>query len=150
MTRMVTMMLSVEVSYRAYGAEIGITEAHHGLTHHGGDKVKIEKVTRINEYHMQQFIKLLDKMKAIKEGDGTLLDHSMISYGSAMGDGNRHDHNHIPLVIAGKANGKLRPGRHIRYKEGTPLSNLHLTMLDKMGLQSPQSIGDSTGLLEEV
>jgi len=150
MTRMVTMLLSVEVSSRAYGEEIGITEAHHGLTHHAGNKEKIEKVTRINIYHAQQFAKLIDRMKAIPEGDGTLLDHSMISYGSAMGDGNRHDHDHIPLVLAGRANGKLKPGRHIRYKEETPLSNLHLAMLDKMGLQPPASIGDSTGLLEGV
>jgi len=150
LTRMVTMLLSVEVSYRAYGEEIGITEAHHGLTHHAGDKEKIEKVTRINIYHAQQFSKLLDRMKNIPDGDGTLLDHSIISYGSAMGDGNQHDHNHIPLVLAGRANGKLKPGRQIRYKQGTPLSNLHLTMMDKMGLQPPPSIGDSTGLLEEV
>lgn len=150
MTRMVTMLLSVEVSYRAYGEEIGITEAHHGLTHHSGNKEKIEKVTRINIYHAQQFAKLVERMKRIPDGDGSLLDHSMISYGSAMGDGNRHDHNHIPLVIAGRANGKLQPGRHIRYKEDTPLSNLHLAMMDKMALRPPSSIGDSTGLLEQV
>jgi len=128
------------------GAEIGITEAHHGLTHHSGDKEKIEKVTKINCYHIQQLTYLLDKLKAVKEGDGTLLDHCMIAYGSGLADGNRHEHHNLPLILAGRGNGTLKPGRMVRYADETPITNLYVAMLDRMGVPA-ETLGDSTGTL---
>jgi hypothetical protein len=145
-TRVITMLMGIEQSPRNY-PEIGITEGHHGLTHHQGDKEKIEKVAQINEYHIKQFTYLLAKLKATPDGDGTLLDHSMIVYGSALADGNAHQHNNLPTVLAGRANGTLRPGRHIRYADETPITNLYLSMLDRMGVTVEQ-LGDSSGRLE--
>ncbi len=145
-TRVITLLMGIEQSHRNY-PEIGITEGHHGLTHHQGNKEKIEKVRQINEYHVQQFIYLLDKLKAIQDGDGTLLDHSMIVYGSALADGNAHQHNNLPTVLAGRGGGTLTPGRHIRYAAETPIANLYLSMLDKMGVPLDQ-LGDSNGRLE--
>jgi hypothetical protein len=146
MTRVITVLMGIEQSPRNY-PEIGITEGHHGLTHHQGDKEKIEKVAQINEFHIKQFTYLLDKLKATPDGEGTLLDHSMIVYGSALADGNAHQHNNLPTVLAGRANGTLRPGRHIRYADETPITNLYMSMLDRMGVPVEQ-IGDSTGRLE--
>jgi hypothetical protein len=145
-TRVVTMLLGLEQSPRNY-PEIGITEGHHGLTHHQGDKEKIEKVTQINEFHIKQFLYLLDKLKATPDGEGTLLDNSMIVYGSALADGNAHQHNNLPTVIAGRGRGTLKPGRHIRYADETPITNLYLSMLDRMGVPV-DNLGDSTGKLE--
>jgi hypothetical protein len=145
-TRVATVLLGIEQSPRSYGAEIGISEAHHGLTHHSGDREKIEKVTKINCYHVQQFTYLLEKLKAVKEADGTLLDHSMIVYGSGLSDGNRHDHANLPLVIAGRGNGSLKPGRMVRYPDETPITNLYIAMLDRMGVHA-ETLGDSTGPL---
>jgi hypothetical protein len=146
-TRVATLILGVEQSPRSYGAEIGITEAHHGLTHHSGDPEKIEKVTKINCYHVQQFTYLLDKLASIKEGDGTLLDHSMIAYGSGLSDGNRHDHHNLPLILAGRGGGTLKPGRMVRYPDETPITNLYVAMLDRMGVPV-EKLGDSTGKLD--
>jgi hypothetical protein len=148
MTRVITVLMGIEQSPRNY-PEIGITEGHHGLTHHQGDREKIEKVARINEYHIRQFTYLLDKLKATPDGDGTLLDHSMIVYGSALADGNAHQHNNLPTVVAGRANGTLHPGRHIRYPDETPITNLYMSMLDRLGVPV-EKIGDSTGRLEEL
>jgi hypothetical protein len=146
MTRIITVLMGIEQSPRNY-PEIGITEGHHGLTHHQGDKQKIEKVAQINEFHIKQFTYLLDKLKTAPDGDGTLLDHSMIVYGSALADGNAHQHNNLPTVLAGRANGTLHPGRHIRYADETPITNLYVSMLDRMGVPVEQ-IGDSTGRLD--
>lgn len=146
MTRIITVLMGMEQSPRNY-PEIGITEGHHGLTHHQGDKDKIEKVAQINEFHIKHFTYLLDKLKATPDGDGTLLDHSMIVYGSALADGNAHQHNNLPTVLAGRGNGTLHPGRHIRYADETPIANLYMSMLDRMGVPVEQ-IGDSTGRLE--
>ncbi len=145
-TRIITVLMGIEQSPRNY-PEIGITEGHHGLTHHQGDKEKIEKVAQINEFHIKQFTYLLDKLKATPDGDGTLLDHSMIVYGSALADGNAHQHNNLPTVLAGRGNGSLHPGRHVRYADETPMANLYMSMLDRMGVPVEQ-IGDSTGRLE--
>jgi Protein of unknown function (DUF1552) len=145
-TRVVTVLLGLEQSPRNY-PEIGITEGHHGLTHHQGDKAKIEKVTQINEYHIKQFTYLLDKFKATQDGDGSLLDHSMVVYGSALADGNAHQHNNLPTVLAGRANGTLKPGRHVRYPDETPITNLYVEMLDRLGVPV-EKFGDSTGKLE--
>jgi len=145
-TRVITVLLGIEQSPRNY-PEIGITEGHHGLTHHQGDRAKIEKVTQINEYHIKQFVYLLDKLKASRDGDGSLLDSSMIVYGSGLADGNSHQHHNLPTVLAGRARGTIRPGRHIRYPNETPITNLYLSMLDRLDVKV-ESIGDSTGRLE--
>jgi hypothetical protein len=145
-TRIATLLLGIEQSPRNY-PEIGITEGHHGLTHHQGDKEKIEKVAKINEYHIKQFTYLLDKLKATKDGDGTLLDNSMIVYGSALADGNAHQHNNLPTVLAGGGHGTIRTGRHVRVPDETPITNLYLSMMDRMGVQV-ESLGDSNGRLE--
>ncbi len=146
MTRVITVLLAIEQSPRNY-PEIGITEGHHGLTHHQGDKAKIEKVTQINEYHLKQFIYLLEKFKSIRDGDGSLLDNSMIVYGSGLADGNQHQHHNLPAVIAGRGRGTIHPGRHVRYPEETPMANLFLSMLDRVGVPV-DSWGDSKGRLE--
>ena len=130
---------------RSY-AEIGIPEAHHGLTHHQGDKQKIEKVAQINCHHVKQFAYLLEKLKNTPDGDGTLLDHCMIAYGSGLSEGNTHDHSNLPLVLAGRGCGKLHPGRHVRYADETPMTNLYVAMLDRMGVPV-ESVGDSNGKL---
>src|SRR5205085_1973013 len=144
-TRVATLLLGIEQSPRNY-PEIGITEGHHGLTHHQGDKEKIEKVTQINELHIKQFVRLLDKLKATPDGEGTLLDNSMIVYGSALADGNAHQHNNLPTVLAGRAGGTIKSGRHLRYADETPITNLYLSMLDRMGVPVDK-LGDSTGRL---
>lgn len=144
-TRVVTLLLALEQSPRAY-PEIGIPEAHHGLTHHQGDKDKIAKVITINCYHVKQFAYLLEKLKATTDGDGTLLDHVMITYGSGLSDGNAHDHANLPVVLAGRGCGTLRPGRHVRYPNETPMANLFTAMLDRMGVPV-EKLGDSSGKL---
>jgi hypothetical protein len=146
MTRVVTLLLAIEQSPRNY-PEIGITEGHHGLTHHQGDREKIEKVTQINEYHIKQFTYLLDAFKSIRDGDGTLLDNSMVVYGSGLADGNQHQHHNLPVVLAGRGRGTLHPGRHVRYADETPMANLFLSMLDRMTVPA-EAWGDSTGRLE--
>ena len=146
MTRVITMLMATEQSTRSY-REIGVAEGHHGLTHHQGDKDKIEKVTQINRFHVDQFIYFLEKLKATRDGDGTLLDHSMIVYGSSISDGNAHTHHDLPLVLAGGAAGQVKCGRHIRYAKETPMNNLLLAMLDKAGVPADH-LGDSTGKAE--
>ncbi len=144
-TRVVTLLLALEQSPRAY-PEIGIPEAHHGLTHHQGDKEKIAKVTEINCFHIKQFAYLLQKLKSTPDGEGTLLDHVMITYGSGLSDGNAHDHANLPLALAGRGCGTLRPGRHVRYPDETPMANLFVAMLDRMGVPV-ETLGDSHGEL---
>jgi hypothetical protein len=148
MTRVVTALLAIEQSPRNY-PEIGITEGHHGLTHHQGDKAKIEKVTQINEYHIKQFTYLLNKLKSTPDGDGTLLDNSMIVYGSGLADGSQHEHSNLPTVVAGRGRGTLKPGKYIGVTTETPMANLYVSMLDKMGVPV-ESFGDSTGRLPEL
>jgi len=144
-TRVVTLLLALEQSPRAY-PEIGIPEAHHGLTHHQGDKEKIAKVTEINCLHIKQFAYLLEKLKSTPDGDGTLLDHAMVTYGSGLSDGNAHDHGNLPLALAGRGCGTVRPGRHVRYPNETPMANLFVAMLDRMGVPV-ETLGDSRGEL---
>ena len=144
-TRVVTLLMALEQSPRAY-PEIGIPEAHHGLTHHQGDPEKIAKVTRINCLHMQQFAYLVGKLKTTPDGDGTLLDHVMMTYGSALSDGNAHDHSNLPLVLAGRGCGRLKPGRHIGYAKETPMANLFVAMLDRINVPV-EKLGDSSGQL---
>ena len=146
-TRVVTMMMGREGSMRTY-PEIGVPDPHHPLTHHRNNAEWIEKVTQVNAMHVQLFAGFIDKLARTPDGDGSLLDHSMIVYGSGLSDGNRHTHEDLPTLIVGKG-GNFRLGHHIEYPKNTPMNNLFLTMLDRMGVPSEQ-IGDSTGRLEQL
>ncbi len=145
-TRIATFMFAREGSNLSYRM-VGVSEGHHELTHHRGDPKMIAKVRAINTYHVQQFAYLLGKLKSVPEGDGTLLDHCMIAYGSAIADGNRHTHHDLPVLLGGKGGGSIKSGRHLRSPRETPLNNLWLAMLDRMGAHTAK-LGDSTGLLE--
>ena len=149
MTRVVSFMMAREGSNRPYRA-IGVTDGHHSVTHHMNDPVKIEKVAKINHYHTETFTYLLDKLRKTPDGDGTLLDHSIVLYGSSISDGNAHTHHDLPLVLAGGAAGQVRGGRHLRYPKETPMNNLLLTMLEKAGVPVPDKLGDSSGELERL
>ena len=143
MTRIVTYMLAHEGSNRSYRS-IGISDGHHSVTHHDNDPEKIAKVIKINELHIRTFAYLIEKLRSTPDGDGSLLDHSMILYGSSISDGNAHTHEDLPLVLVGGAAGQVKCGRHIRYPKETPMNNLLLTMLDKAGVPA-ERLGDSTG-----
>ena len=146
-TRVMVFQLAREASTRTY-PEIGVPDAHHPMTHWGSDMEKREKVAKINAFHVSLFAYYLEKLRATREGDGTLLDHSVTLYGSGMGNPDVHDHVNLPIVVAGGA-GKLKGGRHIRYKEPTPLANLHLTLLDKAGVRL-DAFADSKGKIPEL
>ncbi len=146
LTRVITFMMGRELSGRTY-AEIGVPDSHHPTSHHRNDPVLYEKITKINEFHTSLFAYYLDKLDATPDGEGTLLDNLLLLYGAGMSDSNLHDNRELPLVLFGGGAGKLQGGRHIRYPAGTPASNLHLTMLDKMGMPVEQ-LSDSTGPLE--
>jgi hypothetical protein len=148
LTRVATFMLALEGSGRAY-REIGISEAHHPLTHHDNNPEMMEKVAQINCYHMEQFAYFAGQLASVRDGDGTLLDHTMAVYGSGISDGNLHSHDNLPVVIAGRGQGALKTGRHVRYPKNTPMANLYLTMLDAMGVPT-ESLGDSNGKLEHL
>ena len=147
-TRITTFMFGREGSNRTY-REIDVTGAHHGLTHHKGDPKKIEDVGKINRYHMEQFAYFIDRLRSTPDGDGSLLDHSIIVYGSGLSDGNDHTHCDLPVLVAGRGCGKLHPGRHLRFPDETPMTNLYLSILDRVGVQ-PDSLGDSDGKLGEL
>jgi hypothetical protein len=145
-TRIATCMFGREGSEQRY-TMVGITEGHHELTHHRGDPAKIAKVRSINTFHIEQFARFLGKLKSIPEGDGTVLDHCMIAYGSGNSDGNRHTHNNLPLLLAGKGGGTIRSGRHVRFADETPVNNLWRALLERMGAGTGR-LGDSTAVLE--
>jgi hypothetical protein len=147
-TRVVTFQLARETSNRTY-PEIGITEPHHLLTHHGNDPEKIAKVAKINQFHVSLFAEYLEKLAGMHEGDGSLLDHVLYLYGSGMGNPNVHDHVNLPIIVAGGAAGNMRGGRHVKYGEPVPLANLHLTLLDKVGVRL-DSFADSDGTMDEL
>ena len=146
LTRIVTFLVTHEGTSRAY-REIGIADGHHPLTHHKGQAEMMEKVAQINCYHMEQFAAWIKKLKATKDGDGSLLDHSMIVYGAGLSDGNRHLHEDLPTLIAGRANGTIKTGRRVVYRRETPMCNLFLSMMDRMGVHMDH-FGDATGKLE--
>jgi hypothetical protein len=148
LTRVTTMMLGREGSMRVY-PEIGIPDPHHPLTHHRDNPDWIDKVTQINCLHTELFAHFLRMLKSTPEGDGSLLDHSMIVYGSGLADGNRHIHEDLPVLLAGRGDGSLKPGRHIVYRAGTPITNLYLGLLDRVGVH-PEKLGDSTGRIEQL
>lgn len=147
-TRVITFQLARETSNRTY-PEVGVSDPHHPLTHHGNDPDKIERMARINRFHVSLFAEFLEKMKATPEGNGNLLDHSVYLYGSGMGNPNLHDHTDLPIIVAGSAAGGLKPGRHLSYDTPTPLANLHLTLLDKAGVHL-DSFADSHGKVENL
>ena len=147
-TRVVTFQLARETSNRTY-PEIGVPEAHHPLTHHGNDPDKIARMAKINQFHVSLFAYYLERLKATREGDGSLLDHSLVLYGSGMGNPNVHDHRNLPIIVAGGAAGKMQGGRHIKYDKPTPLANLHLTLLDKVGVRL-NKFGDSNGKMDAL
>jgi hypothetical protein len=147
LTRIITMMMGREGSMRTY-PEIGVPDPHHPLTHHRGNAEWIEKVTQVNALHMELFAGFIEKLKATPDGDGTLLDHSIIVYGSGLSDGNRHTHNDLPVLMVGRG-GSFRVGTHIVYPRDTPMTNLYLTLLDRMGVRE-EKIGDSTGQIEHL
>ncbi len=147
LTRVVTFMIGREGSNRSY-RNIEISDGHHSLTHHQNDPDKVEKVTKIDTYHTQLLAYYLGKLKATPDGDGTLLDHSMVLYGSSICDGNAHTHHDLPLVLAGGAGGKIKGGRHIRYTKETPMNNLLVSMLDLSGVPGVEHFGDSTGKIQ--
>lgn len=147
-TRVSTFVFANEGSNRSY-AFMDVPEGHHDLSHHGNDAAKQEKIRRINRFHVTQLAYFLDALAAVREGEGTLLDHSMIVYGSGIGDGNRHNHDDLPVLLAGGGGGTLQPGRHIRVEPRTPMTNLYLSLLDRIGVHA-ERLGDSTGRLAGV
>jgi hypothetical protein len=147
-TRVITFQLARETSNRTY-PEIGVPDPHHPLSHHGNDPEKIARMAKINQFHVSLFAEFLEKLKNTPDGDGSLLDHSLYLYGSGIGNPNIHDHTNLPILVAGGAAGGMKGNRHIRYEKPTPLANLHLTLLDKVGVRL-DSFADSTGKLDEV
>jgi hypothetical protein len=146
LTRVFTFLVTREGSSRPY-REIGIADGHHPLTHHRNDPGMMEKVAQINCYHLRQFAAWVEKLKSIREGDATLLDNSMIVYGAGIADGNRHTHEDLPTLIAGRGGNFLKTGRRVVYRKETPMTNLFLNMMDRMGVPV-EHFGDSTGRLE--
>lgn len=147
-TRIISLMIGNGSDNRPY-PQIGISEGHHTLSHHVGDKKKHQKISRINRHYVTNLAYLLNKLKSIEEADSTLLDNSMILYGCAFGDGNAHDPLDLPVLIAGNAGGTITTGRHVRYEKGTPVTNLYLSMLDRVGVPADR-LGDSTGRLDLI
>jgi hypothetical protein len=145
-TRVVTCVLGNEGSNRPYPF-VGVSEGHHDLSHHGNDPKKKEKIRDINTFHTKQLAYLLEKLKGIREGDGTLLDHCMVAYGSGNSDGNAHNHDDLPILVAGRGCGTLQTGRHVRFPKETPLNNLWVGLLDRMSVKV-DGLGDSTGALK--
>jgi hypothetical protein len=147
-TRVITFQLARETSNRTY-PEIGVADSHHPLTHHGNDPEKIARMAKINHFHVSLFADFLQKLQAIPEGDGSLLDNVLYLYGSGMGNPNVHDHTNLPIIVAGGAAGNMQGGRHIQYGQSTPLANLHLTLLNKVGVRL-DSFADSDGKMDNL
>ena len=149
LTRVITFMIGRELSGRTY-PQIGVSESHHPISHHLNDPAKLASLAKINTHHANQFAYYLEKLRATPDGDGSLLDHVIIMYGAGMADSNLHAPNSLPLLLVGGGSGALGGGRHIKYQLDTPLANLHLTLLDKLGVPTVERIGDSTGKVEHL
>ena len=147
-TRVVSFQLTRELSNRTY-PEIGVPDPHHPTSHHGSNPEKLAKIAKINTFHVSLFAEFLQKLKDTADGDGSLLDHSVYMYGSGMGNSSLHDHVNLPILVAGGAAAGLKGGRHIRYEHGTPLANLHLTLLDRVGVHL-DAFGDSNGTVKSL
>lgn len=147
LTRVVTFPIANDGSNRSYPF-IGVPEGHHDCSHHGRDPKKLERIKKINTFHMEQLAYLIGRLKSVKEANGsTLLDNSMLVYGSGIGDGDRHNHDDLPILLAGNGGGTIESGRHIKYAPNTPLMNLYLSLFDRMGAPT-ERFGDSTGRLK--
>jgi len=147
-TRVSTFMMAREVSYRTFPM-LGISEAFHPASHHQNNAARLEALAKIQTFHVSLWSYLLEKLKATRDGDGNLLDHSLVLYGGAMSNSNVHNHSPLPILVAGGAAGRMKGGRHLKYPENTPMSNLLMTILEKAGIPQ-ESVGDSTGFLSEV
>jgi len=148
LTRVSTFMLAKEVSGRSY-PEIGVADSHHPVSHHQDEPAKLERLYKINEYHFRQFAYLVDKLSKLPDGDGNMLDHTLFLYGTGISDSNTHFHDDLPIALVGGKAAGIRGGRYIRYPKGTPLTNLHVTILQNMGVPVEQ-IGDSTGTVDRL
>jgi len=148
MTRVFTFMMARELSQRSY-PQVGVADPHHATSHHQDNPDKLAKLVKIQNYHLTLFTKFLDKLQATPDGDGNLLDHTTLLYGSCMSNSNLHNHNPLPTLLAGGGAGQLKGGRHLKYPENTPMSNLLVTLLNKVGVPADK-VGDSTGLLADV
>jgi hypothetical protein len=148
LTRVITFMIAHEFSGRTY-PEIGVPDAHHPISHHQNDATRLAKLAKINNYHVTLFASFLKKLQSTPDGDGSLLDHAMIIYGAGMSDSNAHDPKNLPILLAGGGAGRLKGGSHLRFPKDTPLANLHLTLLDKLGVHVDK-LGDSAGELSEL
>lgn len=148
LTRVFTFMLGRELGGRTY-PHLGVPDPHHGLSHHRNDPEKLDKLARINAYHMGLFTHFLDSLQSSPDGDGSLLDHSMVLYGGGLGDSNDHAHFDLPELVVGGGGGRLKGGRHLQYPKDTPMNNLLVSMLDKAGLPAEQ-FGDSTGRISDL
>ncbi|MEZ6109995.1 MAG: DUF1552 domain-containing protein [Pirellulaceae bacterium] len=148
-TRVASFMFANDVSGRNFSFLDGVSGGHHELSHHENKQEKIAQYQRINRWHVEQYARMLNKMKAVREGDSTLLDNSMILLGSSMSDGNRHDPDNLPILLGGRAGGSLKTGQHLAAQGMVPLCNLYLTMLDRMGVEV-EAFGDSNGRISEA
>jgi len=145
-TRVFTLLLGREQTNRPYPF-LGVPEAHHSISHHQNDPVKLAKAARINTYHIELLARFAGRLRSLPDGDGTLLDHSMILQGSGLSNSDQHSHIDLPLVLVGGAAGRLKGGRHLRFPKDTPMNNLHLAMLEKVGI-NVEKLGDSSGRIE--
>lgn len=145
-TRIATLMVGNAGSNRSY-RWLGVPEGWHGLSHHGGEAAKHEKIRKIDRYQVEQLTYLVERLRDTTDGEGSLLDHSLVMYGSGIGDGNRHNHDRLPILLAGRGGGRARHGRHVAYPRNTPLANLYVSMLQAAGVDVP-SFGDSTGVID--
>lgn len=148
-TRVITFMLGNAGSNQSY-TQLGVNEGHHSLSHHRNDEKKVADLKKIDLNFVQHFARFLEKLKSTSEGEGDLLDQSMIVFGSAIGDGNRHNHDKLPVLLAGRGGGTIDSGRHIAYDDSIPLNNLFLSMLDRVGAPRVKEFGDSTGRIKEL
>jgi len=147
-TRISTFAIAHDGSNRSYSF-IGVPEGHHDLSHHGGNEEKKKKIAQINQFHIRQFGYFIQRLKSIKEGNGTLLDNSMVVYGSGIADGNAHAHHDLPVLVAGRGRKTIETGRHIKYPKDTPMTNLYLSILERVGAPTTR-LGDSSGLLSQL
>jgi Protein of unknown function (DUF1552) len=148
LTRVSTTMVGREGSVRVY-PEVGVPDPHHPLSHHRNNPDSLAKLAKINTLHTELLSYFIGKLKATPDGDGTLLDHSMVLYGGGISDSNRHIHENLPVLLFGRGDGSLKPGRHVIYEKDVPVTNLYLTLMDRMGIR-PETVGDSTGKVEHL
>jgi hypothetical protein len=144
-TRVATFMFANEGSNRLYSM-VGAKDGHHSLSHHRNREELVAQLRNIDRYLLSQYARLVEKLRSTREGEGTLLDNCMVLYGSGLGDGNSHTHDHLPVVLAGRGGGTIEPGRHLQFRTGTPLNNLLVAMLKRVGAPT-ERFGDSTGFL---